>query len=74
MIEARLLELTIKGDRLDEINAEEILDRRAAAQMRAEARRLFLHRLGQLLAAKIGRLWQTGGIRTPSTTKQTFAG
>ncbi len=32
IIEARLFELACKGDRLDEINAEEILDRRAAAK------------------------------------------
>jgi hypothetical protein len=74
MIEARLLELMIKGDRLDEINAEEMLDRRAAAQARAQTRRLFLRRLGQQITAQIGRLWPTVGSRTPSTTKQTFAG
>ena len=38
IIEVRLFELACKGDRLDEINAEEVLDRRAAAQAKARAR------------------------------------
>jgi hypothetical protein len=35
--QVRLFELQIKGDRLDEINAEEVLDRRAAAHARNRA-------------------------------------
>jgi hypothetical protein len=47
----RLLELRIKGDRLDEINAEEVLNRRAAAQ----ARGFSLWRFGNQLEAWLVR-------------------
>lgn len=69
MIEARLLDLLIKGDRLDEINAEEVLERRAAAQTRAAARRRFLRCLGQQVAAQIWRPWQTAVGHASVATK-----
>jgi hypothetical protein len=47
IIEVRLFELACKGERLDEINAEEILNQRAAAQARTRALRLYLYHLGQ---------------------------
>ena len=55
IIEVRLFELALKGDRLDEINAEEILDRRAAAQAKASARCLYIRRLSQQWLAWVTR-------------------
>ena len=50
IIEVHLFEMALKGDRLDEINAEEVLNRRAAAQAKARARSLYLRRCVQKLA------------------------
>src|SRR5687767_11180440 len=44
--QVRLFELQIKGDRLGELNAEEVLDRRAAAQARTRSLLLFTSRIG----------------------------
>jgi hypothetical protein len=54
----RLFELSIKGDHLHEINAEETLDRRAAAQVRAQARHRFFRLLGQQLVGWVTQLPQ----------------
>ena len=55
IIEVYLFELALKGDRLDEINAEEVLNRRAAAQAKANARRRYLRRLRQQWVAWVTR-------------------
>lgn len=52
MTEVRLLELTLKGDRLDEINAEEVLNRRARAAERRQALLNLVKRLAAALARK----------------------
>ena len=48
IIEVRLFELRMKGERQGEIDAEEILNRRAVAQARAQARCLYLRRLDRV--------------------------
>lgn len=52
MNEVRLLELALKGERLDELNAEEVLNRRAKAAERRQAFFLLLKRLGTALGRK----------------------
>jgi hypothetical protein len=51
MTEVRLFELACKGDRLDEINAEEVFNRQARA---AEQRRALLRLIRRVIAA-LGR-------------------
>ena len=52
MTEVRLFELACKGDRLDEINAEEIFNRQAKAAAR---RRALLRLVKRLIAALRGK-------------------
>ena len=59
IIEVRLFELRMKGERQGEIDAEEILNRRAVAQARAQARCLYLRRLGHQLSE-----WMTQRLST----------
>jgi hypothetical protein len=47
MIEVRLFEVSCKGDRLDEINAEAVLNRQAKA---AERQQAFLRLIKRLIA------------------------
>jgi len=69
MIEVRLFELACKGDRLDEINAEEILDRRAAAQAKARARWHYIRRLGQQWMAWVTRQPRLTGAPSSAVAK-----
>lgn len=46
MIEVRLFELSRKGERLDELNAEEVFNRQAKAAARRQAFRTLVNRLG----------------------------
>jgi hypothetical protein len=69
IIEVRLFELACKGDRLDEINAEEILERRAAAQARASARWRYVRRLGQQWMAWIARQPRVTAAPSGAATK-----
>ena len=52
MTEVRLFELACKGDRLDEINAEEVFNRQAKAAAR---RRALLRLVKRLIAALRGK-------------------
>jgi len=52
MIEVRLFELSCKGERLDEINAEEVLNRQAKAAERRQAFRKLIKRWRTVLVSK----------------------
>ena len=63
IIEVHLFEMALKGDRLDAINAEEVLNRRAAAQAKARARWCYVRRLGQQWMAWVARQpWGDRGV------------
>lgn len=55
MIEVRLFELQLKGDRLDEINAEAVLNHQAATQARIKVLRHGLHQLSRWLATWLAK-------------------
>jgi hypothetical protein len=55
MIEVRLFELRMKGDRLDEINAEEVLNRQAMMQARISVLRHGFHHLSRRLTVWLAK-------------------
>lgn len=67
MIEVRLFELACKGDRLDEINAEEVFNRQAKA---AERRQAFRNLIKRLVTA-LGRKPTTPAVDTPEVVLST---
>ena len=69
MIQIHLFEMALKGDRLDEINAEEVLNRHAAAQAKARERRLYVQCLSQRWRAWIRQSWQMRKIPSGMSVK-----
>ena len=67
MTEVRLFELACKGDRLDEINAEEVFNRQARA---AEQRRALLRLIKRVIAA-LGRKPTTAVVDSPPVVLST---
>ena len=67
MTEVRLFDLACKGDRLDEINAEEVFNRQARA---AEQRRALLRLIKRVIAA-LGRKPTTAVVDSPPVVLST---
>lgn len=63
MVEVRLFELQCKGDRLDEINAEEIFARRAVGHARRQALAGFTRCIYHQLKMWVGKQQQTDCVK-----------
>ncbi|MCE7981374.1 MAG: hypothetical protein DYG89_09300 [Caldilinea sp. CFX5] len=69
MTEVRLFELACKGDRLDEINAEEVFNRQAKAATRRRALLKLIKRVIAALGRKSTVLAGDGSVVTMSTRR-----
>lgn len=67
IIEVRLFELQCKGDHLDEVNAEEILTRRAIGHARRQALVDFTRRTCHQIKVWISKQQQTNRVKVQPT-------